>query len=587
MSLYLSIWLSSPVKSPAISSLREFPGVLESLHIRNLALVSELDLDFGPGMNAVTGETGAGKSLVIGAIQLLAGGRATPAVIRREEKSCEISAIIRLDQNFQELRQEIDALLEQGGLRSCEEERLLLRRVITETGSRAFVNGSPVTVGFLKELGELLIDIHGPHDNQTLLLPARQLLLLDTYAGLLPLVSLCRQRYTELLHTRQELADLKAEGLAPEEADLLTHQLREIDQAEINPEEESDLVERYRVAANSKRLLEITAACQQGLCENDGAITDQLADFLRQLRELAEVDPRAGTPLLEQLETVITSIHELGNDIADYADRLDLDEEALQRLEERLDLLQRLKRKYGPTLDDVLAAADRMRQRLAKITGRSDQLLALHEREQQCQKAHSDACAQLNAKRKTAAGPLAKAIARKLQNLGFAKAEFAIQLKAANPGPTGADAVEFAIAPNVGEAMQPLRAIASSGEMARVMLAVKTVLSDADNVPILIFDEIDANVGGRIAVTVAAELAAVSRRHQVFSITHLPQIAAAADQHFLVDKHVANERTTAVMHQLDQEQRRAELVRMLGAELDSKTAAAHADELLRKARTRA
>lgn len=587
MSLYLSIWLSAPIKSPAISSLREQFSVLESLHIRNLALVSELDLDFGPGMNAVTGETGAGKSLVIGAIQLLAGGRATPTVIRREEKSCEISAIIHLDQNFQELRQEIDALLEQGGLRPCEEERLLLRRVITETGSRAFVNGSPVTVGFLKELGELLIDIHGPHDNQTLLLPTRQLLLLDTYAGLLPLVNQCRQRHAELLHVRQEQADLKAEGLAPEEVDLLTHQLREIDQAEINPEEENDLIERYNVAANSKRLLEITAACQQGLCENDGAITDQLADFLRQLRELAEVDPRAGTPLLEQLETIITSISELGNDIADYADRLELDEEALQRLEERLDQLQRLKRKYGPTLDDVLAAADRMRQRLAKITGRSDQLQALHEREQQCLKAHNDACAQLNAKRKAAAGPLAKAIARKLQNLGFAKAEFAIQLKPANPGSTGADAVEFAIAPNVGEAMQPLRAIASSGEMARVMLAVKTVLSDADNVPILIFDEIDANVGGRIAVTVAAELAAVSRRHQVFSITHLPQIAAAADQHFLVDKHVANERTTAVMHQLDQEQRRAELVRMLGAELDSKTAAAHADELLRKGRARA
>lgn len=561
--------------------------MLESLHIRNLALVSELDLDFGPGMNAVTGETGAGKSLVIGAIQLLAGGRATPAVIRREEKSCEISAIIRLDQNFPALRRELDARLEQGGLNACEDDCLLLRRVIAETGSRAFVNGSPVTVGFLKELGELLIDIHGPHDNQTLLLPARQLLLLDTYAGLLPLVAQCRLRHAELLQVRQEQADLKAEDLAPEEADLLTHQLREIDQAEINPEEENDLVERYHVAANAKRLLEITAACRQGLCEDDGAITDQLADFLRQLRELAEVDPRAGAPLLEQLETVITAIRELGDDIADYADRLDLDEEALQRLEERLDLLQRLKRKYGPTLADVLATADRIRQRLANITGRADRRQALHEREQQCLEAHGAACAQLSAKRRAAAGPLAKAIAQKLQNLGFAKAEFAIPLKTANPGPTGADAVDFAFAPNVGEAMQPLRAIASSGEMARVMLAVKTVLSDADNVPILIFDEIDANVGGRVAVTVAAELAAVGRRHQVFSITHLPQIAAVADQHFLVAKHVADQRTTAVMRQLDQEQRRAELVRMLGAELDSKTAAAHADELLRQGRTRA
>lgn len=558
--------------------------MLESLHIRNLALVSELDLEFGPGMNAVTGETGAGKSLVIGAIQLLAGGRATPAVIRRQEKSCEVSAIIRLDRNFDALRQDLDRRLEQGGIPPGDDGCLLLRRVISENGSRAFVNGAPVTVAFLKELGELLIDIHGPHDNQTLLLPTRQLLLLDTYAGLLPLGNQCRQRHAELLLARQELQDLKAEGLAPEEADLLTHQLLEIERADINPDEEQDLVERYHVAANAKRLLEITATCRQGLCEDDGAITDRLADFLRELREVQEVDPKAGGPLIEQLETIITSLRELGDDIADYAGRLDLDEEALQRLEERLDRLQRLKRKYGPSLHDVLATAERIRQRLAKITGRAERLQNLHIREQKCLAAHRECCEQLSDQRQAAARPLARAIAQKLQNLGFSKADFDIQLKTAPAGPNGADAVEFAFAPNVGEAMQPLRAIASSGEMARVMLAVKTVLSDADNVPILIFDEIDANVGGRVAVTVAAELSAVGRRHQVFSITHLPQIAAAADSHFQVAKHIADQRTTAVMHRLDLAERRAELVRMLGAELDSKTAAAHADELLRQGR---
>lgn len=556
--------------------------MLESLHIRNLALVSSLDLDFGPGMNAVTGETGAGKSLIIGAIQLLAGNRAAPGMIRSQEKCCEVTAVIRTEPEKAACWQEVKILLEQNGIQPGEDNCLLLRRLIKENGSRAFVNNTPVTITFLKELGELLIDIHGPNDNQTLLQTNRQLSLLDTYAALMPMLAKCRDSHLEVTKVKQEIKQLQEETLAPEEAELLAYQLKEIEKAEIDPNEETELQANYQVAANAKRLLEIASQCQAGLCDQDGAVTEQMAEFLRLLRELQDIDQRPETQLAEQLESIITNLHELRDDINTYASNLELDEETLQKLEERIDLLQKLKRKYGPGLNQVLETAERIKKRLAAIAGREEKWRELQEREQKAQKKHQENCALLSQQRQKAAQPLAKKIADKLQTLGFDKAGFAIELKPAPPSPNGADAVEFHFAPNVGEAMQPLRAIASSGEISRVMLAVKTVLSHADQVPILIFDEVDANVGGRIAVAVAAELAAVGRAHQVFCITHLPQVAAAANEHFQVSKQVAAGRTSAVMRHLTEAERHAELVRMLGAELDSATASAHAAELLRK-----
>lgn len=270
-------------------------------------------------------------------------------------------------------------------------------------------------------------------------------------------------------------------------------------------------------------------------------------------------------------------------DLADYADGLELDEEAFQMLEERLDLLQKLKRKYGGSLPEVLATAERIRERLGRIRGRDSAISKLQEREKEQQAAFSAACAKLSAARRAAATSLAKAIEGKLQSLGFAKAAFAIQVSVAPAGANGADAVEYAFAPNVGEDMQPLKAIASSGEMARVMLAIKTVLSDADKVPILIFDEIDANVGGRVAIRVAAELAAVSKRHQVFSITHLAQIAAAGRQHYQVSKNIVADRTLVTVTNLDEEGRLVEIVRMLGADSTSTAARNHARELMQQA----
>ena len=301
---------------------------------------------------------------------------------------------------------------------------------------------------------------------------------------------------------------------------------------------------------------------------------------LRALRELEQLDPMHGAELVSQLEEATETIRELGQQIADYAENLDIDQEELQRMETRLDLLQKLKRKYGPTLSEVQETAERIRTRLANIRGRTGKLDELAQKEAELKQLFEKACGQLSHSRGKVAPQLAKAIEEKLHNLGFLRASFAISVRNATPGPNGADTVEFNFAANVGEEMQPLRQVASSGEIARVMLAVKTVLSDADSVPIMIFDEIDANVGGRVAVTVAQELKAVGQKHQVFSITHMPQIAAAGQQHYLVAKSVADERTTTTMKRLEGEGRLQEIVRMLGAEKDSPTALAHAKELL-------
>ena len=555
--------------------------MLETLHIRNLALVSELDVDFGPGLNIVTGETGAGKSLIIGAVQLLAGARATPGLIRRGEKSCEVAGVFQLTACHEALRHDLEGKLTAADIPAVEDERLILRRVITETGSRAYVNGALTTAGFLRELCEKLIDLHGPHDNQTLLSPAHQLVLLDTYANLTAAVAEVSAVWTELSAIRQEREALKAKGLTPEEADLLDFQLREITQADLQLDEEEALVQKYRLASHSRRLAELTANASQAICGDEGSVSDLLATQLRALRELQELDPERGGAIVEALEAAAENIQELGTQISDYAANVELDDQELAEIESRLDLIQRLKRKYGPTVADVLETAQRIRTRLAEIRGRSGRLQELADLEKNASARYRSLCAELTAGRQAAAPRLAAAIEEKLHGLGFLKAAFQVRLNAApSPGLSGMDAVEFAFAPNVGEDMQNLRQAASSGEVARVMLAVKTVLSDADQIPVLVFDEIDANVGGRVALAVARELQAVARRHQVFSITHLPQIAAAGHQHFLVAKSVANERTTTTVQCLDPEERLQEIVRMLGAEHDSAAALAHARELL-------
>jgi DNA repair protein RecN (Recombination protein N) len=557
--------------------------MLESLYIRNLALVAELQIDFSTGLNTVSGETGAGKSLIIGAIQLLAGGRASPASIRKGADSCEVAGVFALEQISLAIQQELNALLQQAGLPACEEQRLLLRRVINDRGSRAFVNSAAVTASFLKELGELLFDIHGPNDNHSLLSPGKQLGLLDSFANLDQELHSCRELWRQLEQNKLDFQKLKSETLAPEEVQLLSWQLDEIKHAALQEGEEEEILIRHRIASHARRLIELAGLVSQGLYENENCLCDQIAPLMRMLHELEQIDAEQGQIFVERLENAANQLNELGLDLHQYGEGLELDQEELQQLEERLDLLQKLKRKYGPSIPDVIACAERLEQRLQRINGRSEELESLQKREKELLQQHRSCYEDIRQKRQKAGGRLAKEIAGKLLHLGFSRAAFQVGLQNSSPGPNGADAVEFAFAPNIGEEMLPLRQIASSGEIARVMLAIKTVLCDADKIPVLVFDEIDANIGGRVAGAVANELLSVSKKHQVFCITHLPRIAAAGKTHFLASKHVQNQRTLAEMHPLEENSRIEELTRMLGADTGSSSARQHACEMLKEA----
>ncbi len=558
--------------------------MLSSLHIRNLALVQELDLELSTGLNTVTGETGAGKSLVIGAIQWLAGARASGGAIRKGEKSCEVSAVLRIPEEYGTLMEKWRTFAAENGIPNGDDEReLLLRRVVTENGSRAFINGAAVTVALLKECGEWFFDIHGPHDNQGLLQPLRQLELLDSYAGTVELAAACAACHGRLQETKAEIARLRQEGLAPEDQALLAHQLREIEDAALQPDEEKELIARHRVASNARRVLDICQSLRNGLCDGENSLQEQISALLRQLHELAQIDPKAGNDFTEMLEGIYEQVQEAAVSVSDYGENLELDEEELRSLEERMDLIARLKRKYGGSVEEVIATGRRLRSRLEAAKNMGGRLTELRDTVKQLETELRERCGDLTTRRRAQADRLAAAITAKLLHLGFAKAVFAIQMEAAEPGPHGADAVEFLFAPNAGEDSQPLRAIASSGEIARVMLALKTVLRDADPVPVLVFDEIDANVGGRVAVAVAEELTAVGEHHQVFCITHLPQIAAAGRQHYRVSKSVHDGRTFTQVSLLQGDSRLSELVRMLGADEGSPAATEHARSLLKAA----
>jgi len=553
--------------------------VLQFLAIRNLATIESLEVVFRPGFNVVTGETGAGKSIVLGALQTLLGERAEKSLIRAGADACEITARFRLDAAGPALGS-VEATLAAAGAPACEGGELLLRRVITAGATQVFANCSPVTLRLMRTLGELLLDIHGPNDHQSLLSPRCQLDLLDTFGGHDGLRRQCQAAHAAAAAARHRLDALRQDQVSPADAEILRHQLAEIERAGLRPDEEGELTARHRVAANARRLLELASQCRSSLTEGDDAVCDRLGPLVRQLEELAGLIPDPGARLLAGLEGAIESLRELAGDLEQFAAGLDSDEGELARIEERLALIHGLRRRYGADVAGILERAAALRGRLDDMENRHE-VVAAAEAAVAAADAELRAVAErLSAGRAKAAPRLAAAIAAKLGRLGFARGRFEAQLAAAPLGPHGADGVEFCFAPNPGEAVLPLRKIASSGEIARVMLAVKTVLTAADPVPVLVFDEVDANIGGRVAATVAAELAAVAARHQVMCITHLPQIAAAGTAHFQVGKQIVRGRTRTTMAELDPEGRVGEIARMMGDSGDSATARAHAREML-------
>jgi len=533
--------------------------MLTLLKIRNLALVDELVWELGSGLVGVTGETGAGKSVIVGALKLVLGERADKALIRTGEDTCTVEAVFALADAAA-----VDAILEENGLEPCDGGDLIVRRAIGQTANRQFVNDSPVTLALLKKLGEHLVDLHGPHDHQSLLSTDRQLAMLDAYAGAEPAMAAWREHWKAWRAKVNELDELRrAENASEQELELLRYQVSEIDAAELKPGEESDLEDRWRRASNASRLVEAAGAAATVLSNDDG-ILERLGEVQRLVRELEKLDPSV-RERVGGLETALLELQELERALVEYSEELDIDPQEAAVLEERVNLLESLKRKYGPSLADVMERRDAAAARLDTIENRGEKLETLTAEVAQCRERLEAAGRTLSAARKKAAPKLAKEIASQLKDLGFKQSSFEVPLIASGePTSQGFETAEFQFGPNPVEPLLPLRQIASSGEISRVMLAVKSALAEQDATPLMVFDEIDANVGGEVARAVGRKMAALGARHQVVSITHFPQVAATAAHHYVVEKEVTNGRTRSRLYPVSGETRVRELVRMLG-----------------------
>lgn len=548
--------------------------MLVSLRIRNLALIEDLTWELGPGFNTLTGETGAGKSILIDALSLLLGERADKTLIRTGADSCSVEAEINLADKVR-LKQ-IDAVLEEMGAEPCESQTLLLKRTFSAAGAnRQFINGSPIQLQGLKSVGDLLVDVHGPHDHQSLLATEKQAELLDAYGKLGALREACATAHRALREIEHERASLElSESDREQRLSLLQHQVNEIGSAHLQPDEDIKVENEYRAASHGQHILEQAGTITNVLNESENSVLSQLAQIERALTAWQRMDTSiADAEALNR--QAIAQLQELLETVQARAERVDLDAAQLKQLEDRLNLIQSLKRKYGGTVENVLAFGAKATAQLTALESRAELLATLNERQKAAKASLEKVAADLSKARRKIAGPLGEKISQELRALGFNKALFQIEISpATQTGAAGSDHVEFIFAPNPGEAARPLRAIASSGEMARVMLAVKTTLAEVDEIPILIFDEVDANVGGETAAQVGKKLRGLGRSHQVLCITHLPQVAAQGQNHFAVEKKVKQNRTLTELTKLEGAVRQRELARMLGGQTEASLALA-------------
>jgi DNA repair protein RecN (Recombination protein N) len=541
------------------------PAVLSLLRIKNLALVEELEWQMGAGFIAVTGETGAGKSIIIGALQLLLGERADKSLIRTGADVCAVEAVFSGND-----LQKLNPQLLEAGIEPCENDLIIKRSFSTAGGTRQFINGSPTTLLVLKNLGDELVDLHGPHDHQSLLSPETQLSLLDSFARAEAQLEAYRNHYRQLQTLLAEHTALNtAETAREQELDLLRHQVSEIRSANLTPGEEEEIENRYKLVSNSKRLIELASTVANKLSETDDSVLSQLAETQRLLRELEKIDSSIAQFSSAHAASVV-ELSEIARSLSAYSEKLDLDPEQLAALEQRVSLFETLKRKYGGSIAEVIAFGERAAERMQKIEGRDAELDRLA-REIETVRAQMNRTAEALRKLRAKAAPkLSENIRRNLRDLGFRQSEFEARLTALDePRPSGFDAVELLFSPNPGEPLKPLRAIASSGEISRLMLAIKSALAAHDAIPLLVFDEIDTNVGGEIAHAVSAKMQMLGRDHQVICITHLPQVAATASSHFVVTKDVSRGRTFSNLREVTGKTRQEEIARMLGGKSES------------------
>jgi DNA repair protein RecN (Recombination protein N) len=531
--------------------------MLRYLNIRNLAVIEALEMTWQPGLNILTGETGAGKSIVVGAVGLLLGDRASPEMIRTGEEIAIVQAVFEMDGR-----------------------EVLIRRELTASGrSRSFVDDSLVTAGALRELGQTLVDLHGQHDHQALLDPDTHLDLLDRYANAAKARESVSAAFGAWAAVRDELAELRRQERDKEQrSDFLRFQLAEINAAKPASGEDEELQAARHLLANAERLRRLSDEAYERLYEGEGSVIDLLSAVWRRVGELADLDPRF-RPFIEGRVAIDAQVDDMAAFLREYRDHIDASPGRLQEVEDRLAVLERLKRKYGPSLADVVARQEELRAQLAAIEGTGTRIEELESERQRLADAYLATARQLSALRGDAAKRFARELERELASLAMERTSFEVRFAAPDEDPArwtprGIDSAEFFVSPNPGEELRPLARIASGGELSRLMLALKTLASTDSPGKTLIFDEVDAGIGGRVADVVGQRLARLGRDFQVLCITHLPQIASCGQSHFVVTKSVRQNRTLTTVQGLTAEGRVDEIARMMaGSARDARGAA--------------
>ena len=562
--------------------------MLTRLYIKDFALIEEAVIEFGPGLNVVTGETGAGKSILIGALNSILGGPVNAELVRKGASSCAVEGFFEVDDQGQVARlAELGVLLEDG--------QLILRREIRGQGrSRAFVNGQGQPIKQLKQIGVILVDLHGQHEHQSLLDPKLHARFLDAFAGLDDQRRLVGQHWRTYRDSVAHLDRLRAErdALAAEDA-LRAFQLEEIRLLAPRPDEEPEIERELQVLENAETLSQGGLQLYDQLYQREGAVYEALGQVRRQLDQLHKIDPALG-PQAAALEELIYEVEDLASQLRDYARSIEVRPGRADELRERRDGLRALKKNYGGTLDAVLECARELSAREDRSDRLRDELVRAAERRDQALAEFTTCCLVLSAARQQASATLSRSLVAALGELGMAKAQFSIELASTEDpegvvqrdgrryaaGAHGMEHVAFHISANAGQPPRPLARIASGGEISRVMLALKEAAAGRDLVSTLVFDEIDAGISGRIAAAVGRKLQALAAAHQTIVITHLPQIASLADRHFSVRKQQKQQRTTTEVVLLDAKARAEEIAYLLAGETISDTARQHAREML-------
>jgi len=545
--------------------------VLKELRIKNLAIIDDLKIRFDAGLNVLTGETGAGKSIIVDALGLALGERAQTDMIKTGKNEASVEAFFEISGH---------PLLEQMGIIS--EEGVILRRNISSAGkSRAYINDSIVNIQSLFEIGRALVDMHGQHEHQSLLSTDNQRTLLDFYGKLQDKKLEIETMFYEVQSLKKTLSELKAN--VKERAhriDLLSFQINEIDAASLRPGEKETLEDERVILSNLNKLNELTETAYAMLYESEGACIEKLSSVISKLSEMSSIDPSIHETL-GLLESAMPLLEDAAVSLRGYREKYDLDPHRLDGIEERLENIKKLEKKYGDGIGAILKYRDAAGKELIAL-GQADEKTDIMESQlKKKEEGLLNAATQLSEKRKKTAEDIGIAVEKILKELAFEKAEFRVDIKPAPLSSSGADTVEFLFSANPGESLKPLSRVASGGELSRIMLALKSILADVDRIPVLIFDEIDAGIGGRTAESIGMKLKKLAKTHQVICITHLPQIASTANFHIMTEKYQKKDRVHVKIKELSSDERKAEIARMLSGKITD-VSLKHAGELLER-----